>query len=166
MAFDAYLKIPTIDGEATAKGYEKWIELLSYTHVLSQHSGGSMSASGGLSGGRVDHGEFTITHALDKASPKLAQACCTGEHIKDITVDISRAAGEGKGTRFMEYKMSDVIVSSVSPSGSSKGSDPLPLEAVKFAYGKIEWTYTEVGNDGKKKGDIKTGWDVSKGSKV
>ncbi len=166
MAFNAYLKIPTIDGEATAKGYEKQIELLSYSHEVSQHSGGSMSASGGLSGGRVDHGNFTVTHLLDKSSPKLSAACCTGEHIKDITVSILRATGEGAGTKFMETKMSDVIVSKVKPAGSSKGTDPLPLEEVQFAYGKIEWTYSEVGQDGKKKGDIKTGWDVSKGAKV
>jgi len=166
MAFDAYLKIATIEGEATAKGFEKMIELHSYKHELSQHSGGSVSAAGGLSGGRVDHGLFTIEHLLDKSSPKLAVACCTGEHIKEITVDVCRATGEGKGTRFMQYKMSDVIVSAVSDAGTSKGDEALPMEEVKFGYGKIEWTYTEIGNDGKKKGDIKTGWDVGKGSKV
>lgn len=166
MAFDSYLKIATIEGEATAKGYEKCIELLSYSHGLSQHSGGSMSAAGGLSGGRVEHGAFTVTHLLDKASPKLALACSTGEHLKDITIDVCRATGEGKGTRYMQYVMSDVIVSSVRIAGTSKGADALPLEEVSFNYGKIEWTYTEYDQAGKKKGDLKTGWDVSKGTKV
>jgi type VI secretion system secreted protein Hcp len=166
MAFNSFLKIATIDGEATAKGYEKHIELASYSHSLSQHSGGSMSAAGGLSGGRVDHGNFTITKPLDSATPKLMQSCCTGEHIKDIAVDILRATGEGAGTRFMQYKMSDVIISSVTDTGTSKGDTALPQEEVQFAYGKIEWTYTAVGQDGKKKGDIKTGWDVAKATKV
>ena len=97
MAFNSFLKIATIDGEATAKGYEKHIELASYSHSLSQHSGGSMSAAGGLSGGRVDHGNFTITKPLDSATPKLMQSCCTGEHIKDIAVDI--LAGHGRRRR-------------------------------------------------------------------
>ena len=94
------------------------------------------------------------------------QSCCTGEHIKDIAVDILRATGEGAGTRFMQYKMSDVIISSVTDTGTSKGDTALPQEEVQFAYGKIEWTYTAVGQDGKKKGDIKTGWDVAKATKV
>jgi type VI secretion system secreted protein Hcp len=166
MAFNSYLKIATIEGEATAKGYEKHIELSSYGLTVSQHSGGSMSAAGGLSGGRVDLGSFSVTKPLDSASPKLAQSCCTGEHIKDITVDVLRATGEGAGTKFMQYKMSDVIVSSIAVAGSSTGGTALPQEEVQFSYGKIEWTYTQVGQDGKKKGDIKTGWNVSTGSKV
>ena len=66
----------------------------------------------------------------------------------------------------MNYKMSDVIVSSVSLTGNAKGGEPLPKEEVHFAYGKIEWTYTEIGHDGKKKGDVKTGWSVTQGTKV
>lgn len=166
MAFDSYMKIATIEGESTAKGHEKWVELTSYSHGISQHSGGSISAAGGLSGGRADHALFTITHKLDKSSPKLSLACSTGEHIKDISIDVCRATGEGKGTRFMNYALSDVIVSSIEIEGTTKGESDLPLETVRFSYGKIEWTYTEHDNTGKKKGEIKSGWDVSKGAKV
>lgn len=166
MAFDCYLKIPTVDGEATHKGHEKWIELLSYNQGVSQHSGGSMSSAGGLSGGRANFQDFTIVHPLDKSSPKLNAACASGEHIKDITLEICRSTGDAKGTVFMKYVMSDVLVSSVKTGGSAKGAEPLPLEEVAFAFGKIEWTYTETDHAGKKKGDIKTGWDVSKNAKV
>ena len=162
MSFDAYLKIDTIDGEATAKGHEKWIQILAFNHSLAQSGGGSYSGAGGQSGGRCDHGAFSISKSLDKSSPKIALACCSGQHIKDITVHLCRATGDK--SQFMEYKMSDVIVRSVVPSGS-QGAE-LPIEDVAFDYGKIEWTYTEYDHAGKKKGDIKTGWDVSKDTKV
>jgi type VI secretion system secreted protein Hcp len=166
MAFDAYLKIPTIDGESTTKGYEKYIELMEYKHVVAQHSGGSMSQSGGLSGGRVDHGNFVVKHAMDMATPKLYLSCCKGEHIPNITIDLLRSTGEGKGTRFMQYKMTDVIISGVTNVGTTKGLEALPLEEIQFAYGKIEWTFTPVGADGKKKGDVKTGWSVIQNAAV
>jgi type VI secretion system secreted protein Hcp len=61
----------------------------------------------------------------------------------------------------MEYKMSDVMVSSVRPGGASQGAENLPLEEVTFSYGKIEWTYTETDHKtGKPKGDIKSHWDL------
>jgi type VI secretion system secreted protein Hcp len=65
----------------------------------------------------------------------------------------------------MEYKMSDVIVRSVRPGGSSKGADQVPLEEVSFAYGKIAWTYTETDHEtGKGKGDVKAQWDCTANS--
>jgi type VI secretion system secreted protein Hcp len=166
MAFDAYLKIPTIDGESTTKGYEKWIELTEYSHNVAQHSGGSMSASGGLSGGRVDHGNFVVKHTMDAATPKLFLSCCKGEHLATVTLDLLRSTGEGKGTRFMQYKMSDVIISGVTNEGTTKGQEALPTEEIHFAYGKIEWDFTQVGPDGKKKGDVKTGWSVIQNANV
>jgi type VI secretion system secreted protein Hcp len=61
----------------------------------------------------------------------------------------------------MEYKCTDVIVSTVRPGGSAQGGESLPLEEVSFNYGKIEWIYTETDHKtGKGKGDIKAHWDV------
>ena len=36
MAYDAFLKIATIDGESTDSKHEKWIEVLSYSWGASQ----------------------------------------------------------------------------------------------------------------------------------
>jgi len=164
MAFDCFLKIATIPGESSDDKHKEWIEVLSYSHGASQPSSGRTSSSGGHSAGRVDLADFVVTKYLDKSSPKLALACCNGEHIKEISVELCRATGE-KG-RYMEYKMSDVIVRSVSPAGSGGEQNPLPVEQVAFSFNKIEWTYTEYGADGKKKGDIKTGWDAAANKKV
>jgi type VI secretion system secreted protein Hcp len=157
MAFDAFLKIATIPGESTDGKHQDWIEILSYSHAVSQPSSGSVSSQGGRTAERCDHADFTITKKLDKATPKLSLACCNGEHIKEVTLNLCRAGGDKQ--KYMEYKMSDVIVRAISPSGVSQGD--LPLEQVSFAYGKIEWTYTETDHKtGAKKGDIKGHWDL------
>jgi type VI secretion system secreted protein Hcp len=165
MAFDAFLKIDGIPGESTDDKHKDWIEILSYSHGLSQPSSGAQSSGGARSAERVNHQDFSIVKTLDKASPKLALSCCTGAHIKEIKLELCRATGDKQ--KYMEYKLSDVIVSSVRPGGAAQGGETLPLEEVSFNYGKIEWTYTATDHKtGKPAGDVKANWDLvaNKGS--
>ena len=165
MAFDTFLKISTIPGESTDDKHKDWIEILSYSWGVAQPSSGAQSTGGARSAERCNHQDLTVVHSLDKASPKLFLACCKGEHIPDIKLELCRAAGDK--TKYMEYKLSDVIVSSVQPSGNSKGDGTLPMEAVTFNYGKIELTYTATDHKtGKAAGDVKAHWDLvaNKGS--
>jgi type VI secretion system secreted protein Hcp len=72
---------------------------------------------------------------------------------------LCRATGDKQ--KYMEYKLTDVLVSSVRPGGSSKGGETLPLEEVSFNYGKLEITYTQTDQKtGKPKGDVKANWDL------
>jgi len=165
MAFDCFLKIDGVPGESTDDKHKDWIELLSYSHGVSQTSSGAASSGGARSAERCDHQDFSVVKALDKASPKLALFCCDGTHVKEVAVELCRATGDKQ--RYMEYKMEDVIVSSVRPGGSAQGGEALPLEEVSFNYGKIEWTYTETDHKtGQPKGDVAANWDLvaNKGS--
>ena len=158
MAFDCFLKIDTIPGECTDDKHKEWIEVLSYSHGVSQPSSGSVSSGGARSSERCDHQDFSVVKTLDKASPKLILACCNGQHIPTITIELCRATGDKQ--KYMSYILKDVIISSVRPTGSARGGESLPVEEVTFCYGKIEWTYTETDHmTGKPKGDIKTQWD-------
>lgn len=160
MAFDCFLKIDGVPGESTDDKHKDWIELLSFSTGVSQISSGASSSGGGRSAERCDHQDFSVVKTLDKASPKLALYCCNGTHIKEVTVELCRAAGDKQ--KYMEYKMSEVIVSSARPGGSAQGGESLPLEEVSFNYGKIEWTYTETDHKtGKPKGDIVSWWDLT-----
>lgn len=74
-------------------------------------------------------------------------------------MQLCRATGEKQ--KYMEYILTDSIVSSVRPGGSAQGGEALPLEEVSFNYGKIEWIYTETDHEtGQPKGDVKTNWDL------
>ena len=159
MAFDCFLKIDGVPGESTDEKHKEWIELLSYSHGLSQPGSGSVSSGGARSAERCDHQDFSVVKALDKASPKLALFCCNGTHIASIKMELCRAA-EDK-TKYMEYNLSDVIVSSARPGGSAQGGEALPLEEVSFNYGKIEWIYTETDHKtGRPKGAVNAYWDL------
>ncbi len=160
MAFDCFLKIEGVPGESSDDMHGDWIELLSFSHGVSQTSSGAASSGGGRSAERCDHSDFSVVKSLDKATPKLALACCDGTHIKEVKVELCRAGGDKQ--KYMEYLMTDVIVSSARPGGSAGGGEALPLEEVSFNYGKIEWTYTETDHKtGKPKGDVKANWDLT-----
>jgi type VI secretion system secreted protein Hcp len=164
MAFDAFIKLSTIPGESTDDKHKDWIEVLSFSHGLAQHTAGAVSATGGHTGGRVDIAELSFVHGLDKASPKLALACCTGEHIPEVKMELCKAGGTKE--LFMEYKFTDVVVSSVRPGGSSTATGAVPLEEVSIAFGKISWKYSVIDyKTGRVSGNVATGWDLQKNSK-
>ena len=157
MAFDCFLKIEEIPGESTDENHEEWIELLSYSHGVSQMSSGSVSSGGSLSAERCDHQDFSVVKTLDKASPKLALFCCNGQQLGEVKVELCRAGGEKQ--KYMEYKMTNVLVTSVRPGGSAQGGEALPLEEVSFKYRKIDWIYTP-----ESEGDIPAYWDLEANS--
>lgn len=140
MAYDMFLRIDGIQGDSKDAKHQQWIEVNSYSHRISQAPGGALSAQGVHTGGRADHDDFAITKRLDSASPVLLLHCCNGKHIPSADFELCRAMGDK--TLFMKYTFRDLIVASVSPSGSASSDDPLPMEEITFRYGSIQWEYT------------------------
>jgi type VI secretion system secreted protein Hcp len=157
-SYNIFIQITGIEGESTDDAHEDWIEVLSYSHSVSQPASGL--ATGSRTSGRVEHQDFTITKELDKASPKLALYCCNGTHIEEVTIELCYA--DGDKAKFMEYALTDVIVTSVIPSGYA-GIEDRPTEQVSLNYGRIQWTYTEYDDTGKPKGNVEAQWNVETG---
>ena len=160
MAFDCFLKIEGVPGESTDDKHKDWIEVLSFHWGVSQPSSGGRSTGGAASAERCNHTDFSVVHTLDKASAKLFLFCCNGKHLKEATLELCRATGDK--SKYMEYKLSDVIISSVRPGGAAQGGEALPLEEASFNYGKIELSYTLTDHKtGKPTGDVKANWDLT-----
>lgn len=158
MAFDAFLNVDGIKGESTDDKHKDQIEILSFHHGVHQPVSGTASSAGGGSAERCEHEDFTVTKFTDAATPKLLEACCQGKHIKTVTVELCRAGGDK--LPYMKVEMGQAIISSVVPSGSSKGEHGFPVEQVSFNYGTIKWTYTQQKRaDGSGGGNVTGGWD-------
>ena len=156
LAFDCYLKIDGIPGGSTDDKHKDWIEVLAFNHGISQ----SGTVVGGPTSERCDHEDFSIVKTLDKATPNLFLACCNGQHIMEVTLELCKAGGDRQ--KFMEYKFQDLIISSVKPSAGTMTSQVLPLEEVSFNYGKIRWNYMMIDPvTGRLLGNIETSWDLT-----
>lgn len=156
MAFDAFLKIKGVDGEATAKGYEKSIELYSFSWGASNPTTIGMGSGGGA--GKVSLSSFNIMKRTDVASAPLFTKCCTGDHMPEVTV-VLRKAGGSSPLEYLTYKFTEVYVDSIQWSGSS-GGDDTPSESVSLTFAKVEITYKSQDEKGGAKTTIGAAWDL------
>jgi len=155
MEFEGFIKLDGIPGESTDDKHKEWIELVSFGHSIVQPVSQTKSSSGGASAARSQHGDFQFSKLIDKASPKIYEYCSSGKHLKEATVEFSRAGGDK--VKFMEIKMEQVMISSVQQGGGGG----FPSESVTLNYGKIKWTYTQQKRaDGSGGGNVSGGWDL------
>jgi len=146
-AFDMFLKIDGLPGASTDKGHKEWIDLQRFIQPIGQPMSPNALREGKANlpkpTGTAAAGSFTIAKAFDKSSPKLYECISNGTPLKEIVIELCRTDGDKQ--RFMEYKLTDVIISSytIKRKAGAK-SDVLPMEEISFNYKKIEWTYTRV----------------------
>ncbi|MBL9076161.1 MAG: type VI secretion system tube protein Hcp [Planctomycetes bacterium] len=161
MASTIFCKIDGIKGESTDANHKDEIEVMSFSHGVSQPRSAVASTAGGGTTGRCNHTDFSIVKLLDSASPVLNAQCCSGKHIASIVITLRRADGD-KSVPYMIYKLTDVVISSVSIGGAS---DSIPTESITFNYAKIEWEYTKQARaGGAGSGKTNGSWDLSKNS--
>ena len=119
---------------------------------------------GGASSERVALSDFKIRKAVDKASAKLFEHCCTGKHIAKLKLNVNRAGGDK--VTYLTIDMEEVVVSSVkfvaggNQNGEDKAVSDLPVEEISFNFARIKTTYTQQNRtDGQAGGNIVGGWD-------
>ncbi|HTS61413.1 MAG TPA: type VI secretion system tube protein Hcp [Candidatus Acidoferrales bacterium] len=163
MAFDAFLKLDGIKGESTDSKHKDEVDVLSFSwgaHQTSSHATGTGSGSG-----KVDVQPFSFVHKIDKSSPILFQKCCTGEHIASGLFTVRKAGGTQ--LEYLKIKLSDVLISSIRPGGSSHGADDIPLEEVSLTFDKVEVDYQPQGPKGDAQGGpVHGGWDLKQNVKA
>jgi type VI secretion system Hcp family effector len=157
MAFDCFLKIEGVEGESVDDEHGGWIEVISYHHLITNPSAG-IKQTGPRE--RCDHADFTIKKAVDKASPKLAEYCCTGAQIPTVKVSVCRATREK--TPYFEVELRNVGICRYEPLAATKGDDALPTEEVGLRYDHIQWTYMVTDQKtGQRKGNVQARWNVA-----
>ena len=160
MAFDTYLVIKEVKGEAT--GYKDAIEVFSFSFGASNPiSIGTHSA--GASSGKVSVSSFNVMKKTDAASTQLFLACCQGAHFKNMEVHMRKQTGKGGQQDFLTYTFETVFVESIQWSGSS-GGDDVPTESVSFAFGSVHIEYKKQKADGTLEAGGDAKWDLTKAS--
>jgi type VI secretion system secreted protein Hcp len=154
VAYDAFLKVDGIAGEATAKKFEGAIDIYSFSLGASNPV---TTVGSGFGAGKVSLSSFNLMKKTEKASAPLFNACCSGQHIAKASVHLRKAGGEQ--TEFLTYTFGDVMVESIQWSGSS-GGDDTPTESVSLAFAKIEIKYMPQDAKGAASGGVIGSWDL------
>ncbi len=149
-----YLKIDGIEGESSASGHKGEIDISAWSWGVSA-TGQNQQGGGGA--GKAEFQDFHFVTAISKASPALFLACATGTHIKTASLSGVRGAGKVKATPFLQYKLSDVTVSSVD---WSEDGGEAPAEQFSLSYGKFEVIYTPQSPSGQTQPPVRAGYDL------
>ncbi len=116
---------------AAPGGRSDWIEIDSFQWGV----GRPMSA--GLPSGDLVTTPVTVMKAIDKASPKLAEACTKGTHLDEVTIELRRAGSPQMA--YLVIVMENTMISGYQIGGGSQGSGP--TEQVTFTFEKITVEY-------------------------
>ena len=147
MAVNIHIKIDSIPGMSQIDGFADQIQVESFGWGMSQTTNFQASQGGGA--GKVNVNDMSFVHLVDKASPKLMLACCTGQHLKEALLTCRKVDGK-EGVDFLKITLTDVLVSNVQLSGKNSGDTP--SESVALAFGSYKVEYQEQDNKGAKKG--------------
>ena len=137
-----YMKFDGIDGEVTAKGKEKWIEVLSWS--WGETNQGSAGSAGGGGAGKVSFQDMHFVQNTQSSSPPLLKACATGKHIPSALLTFVKA--ESQQVEYLKIKLEDVLISSFQAGGAEGANNDTPSESISLNFQKIEWSYTRAGD--------------------
>jgi type VI secretion system secreted protein Hcp len=154
MAVDYFLKIDGIEGESQDSKHKNEIQLESWSWGANHL--GAHTAGGGGGAGKVNMQDFHFVMKVNKASPKLFDACATGTHIKKATL-VCRKAGKEQ-QEFLTVNFADILVSSYQAGGSN--GDVIPVDQISLNFADIEFDYKEQKADGSLGASVKKGYNL------
>lgn len=130
-----------IDGSCDMEGRENTVLVYGYEHIV--HI--PRDVHGGLPTGKRVHGSFQMLKEVDKSSPKLYQALCTGEQLSNVTLKLYRIDVTGSEEHYFTVVLEKAIVVQMKgykPTSFVKENDSYrDMEELLFSYEKIRWTW-------------------------
>jgi len=149
-----YLWVESIPGGVTERERENWIGVFGFVHDMVMDI---VRTPGGASADLVQMAPVVVTKQLDRASPKLALACCKGTHIYEVKIEWPKAERE----LISRVTLQDVLVTQVTPRLVYRGDGFVLMEDVSFTFNKIKWEYWDA-----TAGRIEAGWNVVTNSEM
>lgn len=133
-----------IEGSCEIEGREDTILVQAFKHLVDLPSNES-----GLPSGKRIHRPLMITKEVDKSSPKLYQALCTGEVLTEATLRWYRMDGSGDEVQFFTVMLQNAMIvkyeSWVPDVLDKQNASYGNMENLWLTYEVIRWTWEEDG---------------------
>jgi type VI secretion system secreted protein Hcp len=134
-AVDMFLKIDGIEGESVTKGFEKQIQIESFSWGVSQTA---TAGGGGARVGKACPTDMHLMKTVDKATPPLIGSAVQGTVAPNAILIGLRTGGDGRTEPYLKIEMKNVLVSSYQTSGSGGSS---ASDAFSLNFGSMTVTY-------------------------
>ena len=151
-----YADFEGIDGESKSDDHDKAVEILSFNFNLH-----SPSASVGATRRRGDVvlEDIILVKRIDKATPKLQEAVAMGRVITVVEIEFTKRV-DGTEVTYLRYELKNVMVTSYQSTVDACG---LAYDNLTLNSEEVKITYTEIGEDGSKMGNVEWSWKVEEG---
>jgi type VI secretion system secreted protein Hcp len=141
-AITAYMRVEgasqgAIPGDANHQGYDGWIAVASFGHSVSI----PLDPVSGLPSTRRVHEPLRIVKPLDRSTPLLYKALCTGETLTEVEIRFLRFTPEGQEEHFYTIFLEEAIITNASPSLIPANESNNMMEIISFTYRRIKWTF-------------------------
>src|SRR5450631_1446659 len=108
-----FIKYGALAGEATATGYETWIELHSFQWGVGRGISAGVGGESKREATAPSVSEITVTKTMDAASPLLLKEAIGGK-AADVKIDLTQTDASGKHIAFQKYLLTNTLVSGYS----------------------------------------------------
>ncbi|MBB5211387.1 Hcp family type VI secretion system effector [Microbulbifer hydrolyticus] len=147
-------------GNVTAKGYENWIEVDSFSFGVGRGISMEAGAVANREATRPSLSEVTVTKRIDAASGGLFKSSVTGDEGVKVEIHVVQT-GANSVEKFAVYTLEDVLISSYSISASAGGA---PAESISLSFAKIEADLAHADKTNKNPKNMRVGYDLTTAS--
>ena len=152
-----FLKIEGIVGESADAKNKGEIEVESFSFGVAQSASAPHAGAGGGTV-RPTFQDLSVVTPFSSASPRLLEACATGEHLRSAVLTGHRAGGKAQ-FEFMRLTLSDVLISSYR-SGASNPGAAVPSDEFSLAFSKMQIEHKAISPASAGGGSTVAGFDV------
>ncbi|MDR6879769.1 type VI secretion system tube protein Hcp [Bacillus sp. 3255] len=153
--YDVYLKLDGIEGESQARGFEKWIEVQSFSFDVHNTAAGASTSGAGSSAGKAVPSTILLNKNFDASSIPLFLNTVTAKSLEKGQIVFVPSGSEDRKP-VITIDLEKVNVSSFSMYETN--------ETIELSYGSIAIKYNMVGPTGKVT-TVTGGWDFTKNVK-
>ena len=149
-----YLKYDGIDGDATHEDHKNWITVESLQWGVGRAISTPVGSTKNREASEPSVAEVSIAKLMDVSSVYLFQESCTGQVGKEVKIHVVSTGSPGQ--TFLEYTLSDTLVSgySVSSAGDRPG------ESVSLNFNKVEMKYIPLESNNESGSPVTKGYDL------
>lgn len=142
-----FMKFGELKGNGTHTSYPKWIVLESYSWSYSVDVKTTVGAGGSrLAAGKITPSDLSVTKYMDDATGGIMKLVLNGQPTKEVKVVVTPESGGANAVAYLEYDLSQVIISGNTISNSHEGR---PLEHITLNFSKIHIRSSPTTDDGK-----------------
>lgn len=151
---DIYMKVESVPGNATAVGYEDWIQIQSFQFGVSQNVATPQGGGQNRDAGTASISDVSISKVGDKSDPELLKAMFSGQG-KKVEFDFVQRYGETL-LAIEKYVLTDVLGAHYGTSGGAGESQ----SSFGLNFATMEKSYIPRATDGSEGSPTRVTMDV------